>query len=180
LDEYVVPHLGITVTVAADLASVRTAERNTPVIVNLRARTARADAQLPEVVLFTQTVNTSLGNPDFVAPNGERLVVLLVHADIKPVHGQLNHFRQKFPAPRDGFLLKIIPEGEVPEHFKKRGVAQVLSHVVDVARAYALLAGADALRGGDFRAREEGLHRRHSRADQQKALVVLRNERIGF
>ncbi len=47
-------------------------------------------------------------------------------------------------------MLKIIPKGKVPQHFKKRAVAGRLPDVFNISRTDTLLAGCHPFSGGDF------------------------------
>src|SRR5690606_10456003 len=101
LDKDQIPNLQITLAVvAARLALfVRAAELGAAVDVNLRARAARADADLPEVVLFAQAHDALLGDADLLMPDAGRLVVLPVDADPKPVLGHLHALGDELPRP---------------------------------------------------------------------------------
>ena len=181
-----VPDLNIAVAVAADrTAGLAAAVLLAAVVVNFRARAARAGAMLPEVIFFSEAEDAVLGNADHIAPDRERLVVsrrcLISGEDgrIEPVGLESDPLgaRQKFPCPGNGFLLKIVAEREVAQHFKIRAVTRGVADVFDVARADALLAGRHAVARGLFLAREPRLHRRHAGVDEQNGFVVLRNER---
>ena len=140
---------------------------------------------LPEVILFSEAEDAVFGNADIVAPDGKSLVIgrrcLISGEDgrIEPVGLESDPLgaRQKFPRPGNGFLLKIVAEREVAQHFKIRAVTRGVADVFNVARADALLAGGHAVARGLFLAREPRLHWRHAGVDEQNGFVVLRNER---
>ena len=73
----------------------------------------------------------------------------------------------------NGFLLKIVAEGEVAQHLKIGAVAGGFTDVLDVAGTDALLAGAHAAAGGLLLAGEEGLHGSHTGVDEKKGFVVV-------
>ena len=74
-------------------------------------------------------------------------------------------------------MLEVVTEGEVAQHLEIGAVAGGVAHVVDVAGADALLAGADAVAGGLLLALEPGLHGGHAGVDQQDGFVVLGHQR---
>ena len=112
-------------------------------------------------------------------PDTGGLIVLEIHRGIQALGIQADPFRrgQELPAPRNGFLLEIITEGEIPQHLKKGAVPCRLADVLDVAGADAFLAGADPAAGRLLLALEPGLHRGHARIDEQEARIVLRYQR---
>ena len=67
-----------------------------------------------------------------------------VHGGVQAFRGESPPFHHQLPGPADGFLLEIIPEGPVPQHFKKRVVVGIITHILQVV---VLAAGADALLG---------------------------------
>ena len=186
LGEDDVPDLDIAVTVAADgAAGLAAAVLLAAVIVNFRARAARAGAMLPEVILLAEAEDAVFGDADHVAPDGEGLVIcggrLVARED-----GRIEAIRlkadplgagQEFPCPGNGLLLEVIAEGEVAQHLKIRAVAGRMADVFNVAGADALLTGGDAVARRLFLAGEPRLHGSHARVDQQDGFVVLRNER---
>ena len=104
LCEYVVPHLHETVTVTAHLTvRLAAAVLLTAVVVNLRARTTRTCAMLPEVVTLTglwisvETCNTISRHPYFLGPDIKSLIILTVDGRIKPVLFKTEHLCQKLP-----------------------------------------------------------------------------------
>ena len=140
---------------------------------------------LPEVILFSEAEDAVFGNADHIAPDRECLVVggrcLISGKDgrIEPVGLETDPLgaREEFPRPGNGFLLKIVAEREVAQHFEIRAVTRGVADVFNITRADALLAGRHAVARGLFLAREPRLHRRHTGVDEQNGFVVLRNER---
>ena len=132
---------------------------------------------LPEVVLLAEAEDTLSGDADLFVPNFKCLVVVLIDRGIETLLLQSADLGQEFPAPRDCLVLEIVAEGEVAEHLKIGAVAGGVTDVVNIARADALLTGADAAAGRLDLALEIGLHRRHAGVDEQKRAVVLRDER---
>ena len=180
LGEYVVPDLHVAVAVAADgAARLAAAELGAAVVVDLRARTARTGAMLPEVVLLAEAEDALGRDADLLVPDFERLVVVNVDGRVQAVRVDADpvRARQELPAPVDRFALEVIAEGEVAEHLEEGAVARGLADVFDVAGADALLAGGDAAARRLLLAGEIRLHRRHAGVDEQKRRVVLRDER---
>ena len=180
LGEHVVPYLDIAVAVTAHgTTGLAAAVLRSAVIVDLGAGAAGAGAVLPEVVLLAEAEYPVLGNADLVPPDGEGLVVALVHGGIQPVGLQPHPLRggQELPAPRNGLVLEVIAKGEVAQHLEIGAVAGGLAHIVDVTGADALLTGADAAAGRLLLALEPGLHGGHAGVDQQDRFVVLGHQR---
>src|SRR5690606_20996185 len=179
LDKDQIPNLQITLAVvAARLALfVRAAELGAAVDVNLRARAARADADLPEVVLFAQAHDALLGDADLLMPDAGRLVVLPVDADPKPVLGHLHALGDELPRPGDGFALEIVPEREVAQHLEKRVVPPGVAYLIDVRRADAALARRNARVLRLALAEKVRLEGHHARRGQQQRRVVTGHQR---
>ena len=176
LGEHVVPDFNVPVAVAAHGApGLAAAVLGAAVIVDLGAGAAGAGAVLPEVVLLAEAENALLGNADLLVPDVEGLVIVQIDGGIQPVGLQAHPLGagQKFPAPGNGLMLEIVAEGEVAQHLEVGAVAGGLAHVVDVAGADALLAGAYPVAGGLLLTLEPGLHGGHAGIDEQDGFVVL-------
>ena len=185
LGKDVVPHLNIAVAVAADRAAGLTAAvLRAAVVVNFGAGTARTGAMLPEVILLAEAEDALLRNTDLVAPDGKGLVVrgrglaAGEHRGVQAVRLQADPLGagEELPRPGDRLMLEVVAEREVAEHLKEGAVARGVTDVVDIARADALLAGADAAARRLLLALEPGLHGGHARVDEQDGLVVLRDQ----
>jgi len=70
------------------------------------------------------------------------LFVILIDRDAQLIRidGQPILRSQEFPRPTDRFLLEVIAEREIPQHFKKGVVNRRAANVIDVAGPHALLA----------------------------------------
>ena len=134
---------------------------------------------LPEVVLLAEAEDPLGGDADLVVPDVPRFVVAFKHRGIQAVGLQAHPLGagQELPAPGDGLVLEVVAEGEVAQHLKIRAVAGGLAHVLDIAGADALLAGADAAAGRLLLALKPGLHGGHAGVDEQDGLVVLGHQR---
>ena len=180
LGEYVVPNLHEAVAVAAGLTVGRaTAVLDSAVEVDLGARTAGTRAVLPEVISLAEANDALCGNADLIVPDVEGLLVLLVDRGPEKLCGDLEGYGKEFPSPSDSLLLEVVAEGEVAEHFEECTVTRGVTYALKVGGTDALLTGGNAVAGRNLLAGEELLHRRHTRVDEQKRLVVMRNEGIG-
>ena len=93
LAEYIVPHLNVTVTLAAyGTSGLSAAELLASVIINLRAGAAGAGTVLPEVVLFSKAENTVCRNADFLIPDLKGLVVIYLDGWVQTVRIKTYHF----------------------------------------------------------------------------------------
>ena len=139
---------------------------------------------LPEVVRLAKLEDTVLRNPDDLMPDAEGLVVggggLVAGEDrgVQPLRVQAHPLGagEELPGVGDGFLFKIVPEGEVAQHLEVGAVAGGLADVLNVAGADALLTGAYPAAGGLLLPGEPGLHGGHAAVDQQQGGVVLRDQ----
>ena len=178
LREHIVPDLDIPVAVAAHgTPGLTAAVFLPPVVVDFRAGTAGAGAMLPEVILLAEAEDSFLGNTDLLIPDVKGLVVALIYGGIQPILLQPYHLGQKLPAPGNGLVLEVVAEGEVAQHLKIGAVPGCVSHIVDVAGANALLAGADPVPGRLLLPLEPGLHGCHTGVNEQDRLVVLGHQR---
>ena len=142
LGKYVIPYFHITVAVTSyGTARFTTAVFFSTVIVNLRTRTARACAVLPEVVFFSETEDSVSRNTNFFIPDIEGFIILFVYRRIQTVLIQTYHFGQKFPGPCDGFVFEVITKREVTKHLEESTVTGCLSYVLDITGTDTFLAG---------------------------------------
>ena len=179
LGEDVVPDFHVTVAVTADgAAGLAAAVLRAAVIVYLRAGAAGTCSVLPEVVLLAEAEDALSGDADLLVPDLKSLIVINVDGGIETVGIDADPVgrSQELPAPCDGFMLEVIAEREVAEHFKISAVAGGLADILDIAGTDALLAGADAAARRLLLALEIGLHGCHAGVDEQKACVILRDE----
>ena len=82
--------------------------------------------------------------------------------------------RQELPAPRNHFLLEIVAQRPVAQHFKEGQVAWV-AHVVNITRADALLHVGQARAGGVGRTHQVRHERVHTGGGEQDGRVIFRN-----
>ena len=129
----------------------------------------RTAADLPEVIF--QTNNTFIRDAYDIVPDMIGFVIFGINGDPKLIRRQFQLFGQKFPSPGNGFLLEIVAEREVAEHFKERMVTGRTAYVVDVPGTDALLARRDPVRRRDELARKVRLERGHAGADEEQAGV---------
>ncbi len=142
LGKYIVPDFHKTVAVTAHF-TVRSAAAvfHAAVIINFRARAARARAVLPEIItrsrlrIAVKPGDALRRDSDVPVPDRKRLVILPVNRRIKPVRLKPQHFRQKLPRPRDRFLFKIITKRKISEHFKKCQMSRRPAHILNITGA---------------------------------------------
>ena len=131
---------------------------------------------LPEIVLLAHTDDMLRADAHMLGPDIKRLVVLFIYAYPETVCRHAENLGTKLPGPSRGFLLEIIPEAKIPEHFKICAVACGFPYPFDVGGAYTLLtSGHPLVRRGKL-AGKILFHRRHAGINQQKRFVVLRNQ----
>ena len=142
LGEHVIPYFHVTVALTSDGTSrFAAAVFFTAVIVNLRTRTARTCAVLPEVVFFSETEDSVSRNTNFFIPDIEGFIILFVYRRIQTILIQTYHFGQKFPGPCDGFVFEVITKREVTKHLEESTVTGCLSYVLDITGTDTFLAG---------------------------------------
>ncbi len=154
LHEDVVPDFDEPVAAAVDAPAGRPGAflfaRNVGATVEMDLRASAAGAgltHLPEVLRQPE-----LGDPgrrDQPRPDAVGLVITrdprLTAEDRREqaIGGELPHAREQFPGERDGVPLEVVAEGEVPQHFEERVVAERGADVVEVvvlaAHPHALL-----------------------------------------
>ena len=181
LGEHIVPYFDKPVALAAG-AAVRLAAAVlfAAVEIYFGAGTAGTAAVLPEIVRLAEPDYMIGGHAHLFIPQLVRLVVLFVDGGVKQIFGNLQGFRQKFPAPLYCLGFEIIPEREVAQHLEKRTVAGGYAYIFYISRADALLAGADSVSRRLLFTREILFHGRHAGVNKQQGAVVYGYERKAF
>ena len=171
-----IPDFEVTITITAN-STVRAAAAAlfAKVDVDFRIRTARAGADLPEVVI--EFHDMILWEAGLLAPDGGCFIVLRIDRDPKLFLRQIQDIRQELPRPGNRLFFEIVSKREVAEHFKIRLMTRRASDVLDISRTYAALARRDARARRLHLARKERFERRHARADHQERWIVCRDER---
>ena len=145
LGKYVIPYFHITVAVTSyGTARFTTAVFFSTVIVNLRTRTARTCAVLPEVVFFSETEDSVSRNTNFFIPDIEGFIILFVYRRIQTVLIQTH------------FVFEVITKREVTKHLEESTVTGCLSYVLDITGTDTFLTGSHTgsrrnLRSGKIR-----------------------------
>ena len=176
LHEDQVPDLEVAVLVGFGPALA--AVLGTAVVVDLRARAARArHAHVPVVVGQAAALDPALGHADDVVPELGGLVVVVQHGDPQPALREAEpavRLRpgQQLPGKRDRLVLEVVAEGEVAEHLEERAVPGGLADFLDVRRPHALLAAGGAPERRRLLAEEVRLERLHAGVDQQQRRVI--------
>ena len=156
LSEYIVPDFHKAVAVAAHFAvGSAAAILLSPIVIDLRAGAAGTCAVLPEIIAVAVLVPVKAGdllcrNTDLLVPDFESLLVLPINGGVEPVRVHADGLCEKFPAPGNGFLLKVIPEGKIPQHLKECQMAGRFAHVLNICGAHTLLTGGHAPAGRDL------------------------------
>ncbi|MNZ85615.1 hypothetical protein D3C78_1044130 [compost metagenome] len=141
LREYKVPHFKETFIFSARITfRIRQiAICFATVIENFCTRSARAFANIPEVILqlndpFSRKTNLLI--PELVC-----FFILRIHSYRQTFRIKANPLfsRQKLPCPRNCFFLEIIANGEIAKHFKKSVVTTGFPYVFDIIRTNTFL-----------------------------------------
>ena len=176
LHEDQVPDLQVAVLVrfrAALLAVVQA-----PVVVDLRARAARArDTHAPVVVGQAATLDPVLGDLDHIPPDRVRLLVVVQHGGPEPVLGEAEPAvmlgpGQQLPGVRDRHVLEVVAERPVAEHLEERGVPAGPADFLDVEGPHALLHVRRAPERRGLLAEQVRLERLHPGDDEQHRGIV--------
>ena len=196
LDENEVPDFDAEVGVVVDEFALRVAVRG-EIDVEFRAGAAGAGlAHHPEVVLDAAKDDVDGGVAAFGAEQGGPQVpgflvelagiagLRAINRGVEAVGRQAPAIDHQLPGPGDGFLLEVIAERPIAEHFKKRVVIGV---VADVFEVVVFAAGADALLGiggagrivGGFFDAEEKRHERVHPGIGEEQTGRLRQQRGG-
>ena len=179
LGKHIVPDLHETITVTAYL-TVRSATSVLfpPVIVDLRTGATGACPMLPEIIAGTvlvpvETGNLLWGHTDFFCPDVKCFLVLTIYGRIEPLRLHADHLCQKLPAPGNGLLFEIVPEGKVPQHLKKSQMSGCLTHILNVTGTDTFLAGSHPASGRNLLSCKIGLQGRHAGVDDQQTVVIV-------
>lgn len=176
LHEDQVPDL--QVALAVDGRAALLAVRGAAVVVDLRARAARAgDAHRPEVVLHAEALDALGRHADDVPPDLLGLVVVLVDGDpelllLQAVATVRDGGGEQLPGELDGSFLEVVTEGEVAAHLEEGAVPGGLPDLLDVQGAHALLDAGGARELRLDLAQEVRLEGHHAGIDQQQGGVV--------
>ena len=187
LHEHVVPDFNVAVVFAVH-ALDRVLERFglrsevAAVIVDFGAGAARTGvAHFPEVGVSVEAHDAVIWEAGHVLPNLPGFVIILIDSCEEAFLREFPHFGQEFPCPGNSFLLIIVTEAPVTEHFEESVVVVVAAHHVEVVvltgHAEALLAVAYALPTLRIVAQEDGLELVHARVREHERRVVMRNHR---
>jgi len=120
--------------------------------VNLATRPAHAvgtfagGAGWPEVFIFFHPLDSRCRQLDVAGPNLSRLVVVFVNCDTQAfrIDAEPLLIGEKLPGPIDRFAFEVVAKTEIAQHLEKGVVISRAAHIVDVARAEALLASGGA------------------------------------
>ncbi len=142
--------------------------------------TARSGiAHFPEIRVGVKAHDAVIGKPRHILPDLPSFIVILVNRREQAFLRKFPDFGQKLPRPGNRFLLVIIAERPVSEHFEKSVVVIVPTddvQIVVLARnADALLAVADALPALRIVAEKNRLELVHAGICKHERRIVVRN-----
>ncbi len=181
LHEDVVPNLQEAAAVVTGAAvGLAAAGLRAPVEVDLgvgAAGAGGADGAPPVVggvepaVVLAGDLDLLLRDPDDVLPDGVGGCVLRVDGGNEPLAGDAHGLGQELPGPDEGFPLEVVADGEVAEH-EEEGAVALVTDLVDVDGAEALLDGGHPRGGRGFEAQEVGRHLLHAGSGEEDGGVV--------
>ena len=183
LHEHVVPDFKVFAAFTAGLA-VGPAGGTPGIIEDLRIGAAGAGlpGRSPPVVLLWQVDDVRWVHAHFHPAVVRhripwRIPVACKAGEVEPIRVDAEPalIREKLPRKRNGFLLKIIAERPVAEHFEERAVRRI-AHLVDVACAQALLHVHQAHAFGVLFPHQIGDKRMHAGGRKQHGWIILRDE----
>ena len=97
---------------------------------DFRIRSAGTAADFPEIIL--QPDDAFIGYADDIVPDMIGFIIFRINGDPQLIRRQFQLFCQKFPGPGNDFLLEVIPEGKVAQHFKIRMMAGRMADVFNI------------------------------------------------
>ena len=156
LGKYIIPHFHKAVAFAPHLTVWAAAAISlAPVVINFRTRPARACAMLPKIIAFPIFIPVEPGNllsrnPYFPCPYLKSLVILPINRRIQPLRLHADYLCQKFPAPGNSLMFKIIPKRKIPQHLKKCQMPCGLPHIVNISGTDTFLTGGNSLFRGNL------------------------------
>ena len=174
LGEYKVPDLKETISVSAHLVFRIRAEFFALIKENFRVWAAWAFPDFPEVI--GKRIDMVFRQADHFMPVVMRFIVIGINGDVEAGLIELQDFGQKFPCPGNRFLLEIIAEGEIPQHFEESMMACGTAYVFNISGTDTFLAGRHSVFRWFYLAGEVRLQWRHAGTDQEKAGVILWNQ----
>jgi hypothetical protein len=143
------------------------------VVMDLRTRAGRSfiSGGSPPVVFVPIPVYTLDWDSYLVTPDSEGFFIVQVDSDEESFRLELKQLSHQFPTEADCAFFEIIPNAEVPQHFKESKVF-VVAHLIYVGGPETLLAAGEALGGRRLLTHEEGLERDHTGAGEKQGRVA--------
>lgn len=128
----------------------------------------------PEVI--GKRIDVVFRQTDHIVPVIMRFIVVRINGNVEAGLIELQDFGQEFPCPGNRFLLEIIAEGKIPQHFEESMVAGGTAYVFNISSTDTFLAGRHSVFRWFYLAGEVRLQWRHAGTDQEKAGVILWNQ----
>ena len=185
LKEELIPAMGCTEPIALAYAAIRAAG-HILALVDIDFRTGTAGAAIahgPEIILFTHPDDALFWQACYFLPDGMRFIIVAEYRHPKLVCRQFQFAGYKFPGPGNGLTLEIIPEGKIPEHFKKCMMPRCAAHVFQIIvlsrNPQAFLAGCGPGVGSFLFAKKKLFELDHACIGKKQAGVIWRNYRSG-
>ena len=134
LSEDEIPDFHVPVAVAADTASRLAAGIFlSPVVINLAARSARpCVAHEPVIIVLPEPEN--LVRRQELSPGVEGFVIVKIDCRVKSLRVKADSLCQKFPSPRDCFVLEVTSPREITQHLEKCVMSGCPSDVLNIVR----------------------------------------------
>ena len=147
-------------------------------------RTGSAGAGVPhrpEIAAVAQANDARIVQTRHLLPVSRGLVIVLVNRDQQPLLGQFQFAGHETPGQANRFVLEVVAEAEISQHFEEGMVPGRVAHVLQVVvlapRPQATLHGNGAGMRGRLPAEEDVLELHHSGVGEQQRGIVMRNQR---
>ena len=132
---------------------------------------------LPEVIFFSETDDSCRIHTDLLCPDIKRFVVLFINRNPKLIDRHFHDLGAKFPCPCGRFMLKVIAEREVTEHFKICAVTCRYADSFNIGCTDTFLASGHSFSWRGQLACKVLFQRCHTGVNQKQAFVSLRHKR---
>lgn len=132
---------------------------------------------LPEVIFLSEFIDVIGGNMHIIQPDIISLLIIDIDRGIQSLRIQSDTLRKELPCPGNRLLLEIIAKGKIAKHFKICTMSSSLSDILEVTGTNTLLTGCYSPSRRNLLPRKPWLHRCHTGIDDQKRVIIVRNQR---